>query len=102
MYYYICYVIDFNYPLIPPLYFVWCGLPSLHLLYNGDFFMELCSSPLAYTILPSSAGGNQIDIEAAVTIYSPAYHDDIHLHKGMTQLLKCYLQYYSVPYLIQL
>ena len=34
-----------------------CGLPDLHLLYNGVFIMGLCSSPLAYTILPSSAGG---------------------------------------------
>jgi hypothetical protein len=34
-----------------------CGLPDLHLLYNGGFFMGLRSSPLAYTILPSSAGG---------------------------------------------
>ena len=50
------YVINSDYPF-GYLRCILCGLPDLHLLYNGVFIMGLCSSPLAYTILPSSAGG---------------------------------------------
>ena len=34
-----------------------CGLPDLHLLYNGGFLLVLRLSPLASASLPSSAGG---------------------------------------------
>lgn len=34
-----------------------CGLPDLHLLYNGGYILVLRLSPLASASLPSSAGG---------------------------------------------
>ena len=34
-----------------------CGLPNLHIVYNGVSFLLPWLSPLAYTILPSTAGG---------------------------------------------
>ena len=56
------YVIDFDYPWIPPLYFVWFARPTF--IIQRRFFIGLSLSPLAYTILPSSAGGGNVSIKA--------------------------------------
>ena len=52
------YVINSDY-LFGYLRCILCGLPDLNLLYNRVFILGLCSSLLAYTILPSSAGGGE-------------------------------------------